>query len=199
MRCKEVKGLKIWKPSMSIVNKIQFNIQHSAFIIVLSLLVFCGCGYKPSSYYTKQVLGDKIYAKVLIDINDPENSVLIKDAINEAIVSRFKSKIANKRDLSNTELIVKFKSKSFTPIAYDKDGYVIAYKTKVSLNISYIDKFGKKGSMDVKGSYDFPIEANSVISDTKRFEAIKFASYKALSEFISKMSVKGMENVNKDK
>ncbi len=194
-----MKRLNIWKLTVGIIDKIQFDIQHSTFIIVLSLLVFSGCGYRPSSYYTKQVLGDKIYAKVLIDINDPENSVLIKDAVNEAIVNRFKSKIAKKKEFSNTDLIVKFKSKSFAPIAYDKDGYVIAYKAKVSLNISYRDKFGKKGNMNVKGSYDFPIEANSVISDTKRFEAIKFASYKALSEFISKMSVKGMQNVNKDK
>ncbi len=194
-----MKRLNIWKLTVGIIDKIQFDIQHSTFIIVLSLFVFSGCGYRPSSYYTKQVLGDKIYAKVLIDINDPENSVLIKDAVNEAIVNRFKSKIAKKKEFSNTDLIVKFKSKSFIPIAYDKDGYVIAYKAKVSLNISYRDKFGKKGNMNVKGSYDFPIEANSVISDTKRFEAIKFASYKALSEFISKMSVKGMQNVNKDK
>ena len=155
------------------------------------LLVMVGCGYKPSLYYTKKILGDKIYAQVYIDIKDPENSVLIKDAINEAIVSKFKSKIVDKKDIANTLLYVKFKSKSFIPIAYDKDGYVVAYKTKVVLNIAYVDKTGKKDSFDVSGTYDFPIEANSVISDTKRFEAIKFASYKAISEFISKISVKG--------
>ena len=157
------------------------------------LLVITGCGYKPSSYYTQKILGDKIYTEVYIDINDPENSVLIKDAVNEAIVSRFRSHIVDKKDLANTLFYVKFKSKSFTPIAYDKNGYVVAYKTKVLLNITYIDKAGKKDSFDVSGTYDFPIEANSVISDTKRFEAIKFASYKAISEFISKISVKGVK------
>jgi len=160
----------------------------------LMLLVITGCGYKPSSYYTKKILGDKIYTEVYIDINDPENSVLIKDAVNEAIVSKFRSKLVDKKDLANTIFYVKFKSKSFTPIAYDKDGYVVAYKTKVLLNITYIDKTGKKDSFDVSGTYDFPIEANSVISDSKRFEAIKFASYKAISEFISKISVKGVKS-----
>ena len=153
-----------------------------------------GCGYKPSSNYTKKILGDKIYAQVYIDIKDPENSVLIKDAINEAIVSKFRSKIVDKKELANSLFYVKFKNKSFIPIAYDRDGYVVAYKTKVLLNITYIDKIGRKDSFNVSGTYDFPIEANSVISDTKRFEAIKFASYKAISEFISKISVKGIDS-----
>ncbi len=162
------------------------------FIFIVSILIFFGCGYKPSSYYTKQIIGDKIYTKVYVDVKDPENSVLIKDAINEAIVTKFKSSIANNVADANSEFLVKFKSKSFEPIAYDKDGYVVSYKAKVSLKITYIDKFGKRDSFDVMGTYDFPIEANSVISDTKRFEAIKFASYKAISEFISKIAIKGM-------
>ena len=165
--------------------------------VALIFLFMMGCGYKPSSYYTKKILGDKIYAQVYIDIKDPENSVLIKDAINEAIVSKFRSKIVDKKELANSLFYVKFKSKNFIPIAYDRDGYVVAYKTKVLLNITYIDKIGKKDSFDVSGTYDFPIEANSVISDAKRFEAIKFASYKAISEFVSKISVKGI-NLSKN-
>jgi len=165
---------------------------------LLFLFIFIGCGYRPSSDYTKKILGDKIYTQVYIDINDPENSVLIKDAVNEAVVSKFKSKIVDKKELANTFFYVKFKSKSFTPVAYDRDGYVIAYKAKVLLNITYVDKTGKKGSFDVSGTYDFPIEANSVISDSKRFEAIKFASYKAISEFISRIAIKGLKSNNAD-
>ncbi len=167
--------------------------------ILFVFLFFTGCGYRPSSVYTKRVLGNKIYAEVMIDINDPENSVLIKDAINQAIVSQFKSQITDKKSEANTELYVKFNSIKFVPIAYDSNGYVISYKTEVVLNITYIDKFGKKGNLDINGTYDFPIEANSVISDTKRFEAIKFASYKAISEFISKIAIKGIINGNKNK
>jgi len=166
------------------------------FIIFVITFILIGCGYRPSSYYTKKILGDKIYTEVYIDINDPENSVLIKDAINEAIVSKFRSKIVDRIDKANSMFYVKFKSKSFTPIAYDKNGYVVAYKTKVLLGITYTDKRGKKDSFDVSGTYDFSIEANSVISDSKRFEAIKFASYKAISEFISKLSVKGIHLIN---
>ncbi len=165
-----------------------------SFIPIFILFLLTGCGYRPSSEYTKRVLGDKIYTKVYIDIKDPENSVLIKDAINEAIISKFRSKIVDNIQEANSSFYIKFKSKSFTPVAYDKNGYVVAYKTKVSLNISFVGKNGQKNSFNVSGTYNFPIEANSVISDTKRFEAIKFASYKAISEFVSKVAVSGINS-----
>ena len=161
------------------------------FMLIVSMFMIIGCGYKPSSYYEKIVLGDKIYAKVLMDIQNPENSVLVKDAINEAIVSKFKSKIVAKKIYADSQLYVKFNNIYFKPIAYDKDGYIISYKAEVSLDIKYIDKAGQQNSFTVNGSYDFPIEPNSVISDTKKFEAIKFSSYKAISEFVSKISILG--------
>ncbi len=174
------------------------NIIKTVFSFLLISVFLTGCGYRPSSYYTKKVLGNKIYAKVSIDINDPENSVLIKDAINEAIVTKFGANITDDKAYADSILLVKFKSTNFEPIAYDKDGYVVSYKAKVVLGITYTDKYGKTGSFDVEGSYDFPIEANSVISDSKRFEAIKFASYKAISEFVSKIAIKGIEKGNKN-
>ena len=82
------------------------------------------------------------------------------------------------------------------PIQYDKNGYVIAYKTYVDLLTQYRDRAGHRGAITSRGDYDFAIESNSVISDTKRFEAIKNASYKAIDEFISKLSVKGIKSDN---
>ena len=167
--------------------------------VLILFIFFVGCGYRPSSQYSKRILGNKIYAEVFIDVHNPENSVLIKDAVNEAIVAEFKSKIVDKKDEANSEFFVKFNSISFTPTAYDPNGYVVAYRATVSLNIIYIDKFGKKGTFNVSGIYDFSIEANSVISDTKRFDAIKFASYKAIGEFVSKVAIKGILNGNENK
>jgi len=61
------------------------------------------------------------------------------------------------------------------------------------LNIRHVAKDGRKETFSTSGEYDFPVEANSVISDTNRFEAIKYASLDALNEFVSKISVKGMQ------
>lgn len=160
-----------------------------SFYLFLSIFILAGCGYKPTSIYTKKVLGDKIYTQVNVYLRDPENSVLIKDAINEAIISRFKSSLAPKKD-ANSELIVKLRGVSFKPLQYDMNGYVIYYRAITTLKVDYKSKDFKKVFL-VSGNYDFPIEPNSVISETKRFEAIRESSKKALDKFVSQISIIG--------
>lgn len=157
--------------------------------LILIAAFFLSCGYKPTSIYTKEILGEKIYAEVEISLEDPENSIIIKDAVNEAIVSQFHSISTSKQDASS-QLYLVLNSVSFVPIQYDENGYAIAYKTYVSLKSRYIDKNKEQHIISTSGNYDFPIRSNSLISDTKRFEAIKFASQKALDELRSKIAVR---------
>ncbi len=156
------------------------------------LFIFIGCGYKPASYYTNRILKTKVYVDVKSSLRDPENTVLIKDAINEVLVSKFHS-ILSPLDKANLKFFIKLKSVSFEPIQYDQNGFVTAYKTVVVLDTLYKTK-SKQKRIITSGEYDFPIESNSIISDTKRFEAIKFASKKAIEEFISKIAIEGMSN-----
>ena len=143
--------------------------------------------------YTKNVLGKAIYVKVETSLNDPENSVLIRDAVNEAVIYKFNSKISKEKEAS-AKLFVKLEQVNFQPIEYDRNGYVIAYKTNVTLRTNYYNKLGKKKTLKTHGDYDFNIASNSVISDTKRFNAIKEASQKAIDAFISRISVEGVNN-----
>jgi hypothetical protein len=161
--------------------------------ILFSLIafVFISCGYKPTSIYTKEALGDKIYAEVTISLKDPENSVLIKDALNEAIVSQLRSQIVSKEE-ADSKFYINLSSVSFVPIQYDKNGYVIAYKTHVGLKTKYVDIDNNTHEIYTKGDYDFPIESSSLISDTKRFEAVKFASQKALDAVRSQIAMRSM-------
>lgn len=165
-----------------------FKILGSLFIV----LFISACGYKPSSHYAREVLGQKIHVEVAISRKDPKNSVLIKDAVNESVITRLGGKLSTKES-ADTELYVKIASTTFSPVLYDRDGYVISYKARVLLSIRYVTKDGKKATFSTSGEYDFPIEANSVISDTNRFEAIKYASLDALNEFVSQISIKGMK------
>jgi hypothetical protein len=155
------------------------------------LILTIGCGYKPTAVYTKNVLGDKIYAYVKTSLQDPENSVLIRDAVNEAIINKFHSELVLKDEATSTLYIV-LDSVRFLPIDYDKNGYVVAYKTIVDIKTTYRDRNGKESVIKTSGDYDFNIESNSVISDTKRFTAIKEASQKAIDAFISKLSIEGI-------
>jgi len=166
------------------------------FLLLVSL-IFSGCGYKPTYVYTKEVLGDNIYVDVDISLKDPQNSVLITDAINDVVISKFRSNLVMDKNLASSQLYISLGKVKFKPIQYDDNGYVVAYKTYVTLKTKYIDKSGKKKSITTEGNYDFGIEANSVISDNKRFEAIKFAALKAIDEMISKISIKGSTHDNK--
>lgn len=166
--------------------------------LFLGLLVVAfmqGCGYKPSSYYAKQALGSKMYAEVTISRQDPRNSVLIKDAVNEAVVSRFSGKLVS-REQAETVLHVSIQSISFSPTVYDSYGYVIAYKAIVVLAMEYENENKKVEKLTATGEYDFSITSNSVISDTSRFEAIRYAASDALDEFVSKIAIKGLRNGN---
>jgi hypothetical protein len=165
------------------------------FLGLLIIAFISGCGYKPSSYYAKQALGTKIYAEVTISRQDPRNSVLIKDAVNEAIVSRFGGKLVAKEQAESV-LHVSIQSISFSPTVYDTYGYVIAYKTTVVLAMNYEDENKKVEKLTATGEYDFSITANSVISDTSRFEAIRYSASDALDEFVSKIAIKGLRNGN---
>jgi len=165
-------------------------IHHPSSMIALSVIVLSGCGYKPTTLYTQHVLTDKIFTEVEIYLRDPENAVLVKDAMNEAIVSRFGARIAKRED-ATTQLKIAFKTVAFTPIQYDANGYAVYYRANVSLKIHYESPKGE-GDETVSGFYDFPIEPNAIISDAKRFEAIRFGAQKALDAFISRMAMRGV-------
>jgi len=165
---------------------------------LLIVVFLTACGYKPTAQYAREVLGERIHVDVTISRKDPKNSVLIKDAVNEAVITRLGGKLTSKQS-ADSELLVKIGSTTFSAILYNKSGYVTSYKAKVSLSIKYITKNGKSESFSTTGEYDFPIvenadgTTNSVISDSNRFEAIKEASLDALNEFVSQISIRGMK------
>jgi hypothetical protein len=159
-------------------------------IILISL--FGGCGYKPSSYYVKEVVGSKIYASVKILIEEPENSVLIEDALKEALKTRLNVSFAKEQN-SDSEIEVSLKNLYFRPLQ-SKDGYVVLYRTEITLKAKHIYMVGslqKVSYYDLEGFYEFPVRSNASISVAIKFDAIKFAALKALDTLIPKLALKG--------
>jgi len=153
------------------------------------LLSFSSCGYKPSAKYSRVVVGERISASVIISAQDPENTVLIKDAVDSAIMEVFHANLTT-RALSQTHLEFRINNPSYSPLQYDADGYVIAYRAKIVFMVNrYRDEVIK--TYATKGSYDFSIVANAVITDQERFNAIKYSSEKAIKSFIAQVSAEG--------
>ena len=156
------------------------------------ILLFTACGYKPSINYAKNEIQGNVFVDFSIDLQDPRNSVLIKDAMNEILIHNFGTKLVFDKKEAQTILNIRMKSISMEELQYDEYGFNKLYKAKVVISVMYKNQ-KKIRSFDVRGDYDFAIDTNSTITDTKRFEAIKNASSKALLEMISKIAVESFK------
>ncbi len=153
------------------------------------LFLMAGCGYSPASHYAKNVVGESVSTEVVISMEDPQNTVIIKDAVDTAIITKFRTALVSKSS-SKTHLKFSIASVGFSPLRYDTNGYVITYRTTVSMVVERISETSK-GHYAVSGVYDFNIEPNAIISDQARFEAIRQSSQKAIDAFIAQVAAQG--------
>jgi hypothetical protein len=161
------------------------------FILLIPFLFACS-GYKPSSQYVHEVVGENIYASVKTIIEEPENSFLIEDALKEALQTRLDVRFSS-RENADSELYLTLKSLEFRPLQYE-DGYVILYRTEVVLKARHIYKIhgiSRTSFYTLNGFYEFPVRPNVSISMAIKFDAIKSASLKAIDTLIPKLSHKG--------
>ena len=158
-------------------------------LVTLFLLELSGCGYKPSSKYSRKVIGEKVSTKVIISAQDPENTVLIKDAVDRAIIETFRASLVDQK-YATTHLTFSISEPRYTPIQYNGDGFVIAYRATVVLHIERETSEVKK-KYNARGNYDFTIAPNAVITDQERFNAIEYSTQKAIASFIAQVSAEG--------
>ena len=179
-------------------NKMLRSLNLVLITFVLSTL-FAGCGYRPASHYAKKEISGKVYVNLEVELSDPKNSVLIKDALNELLVHKLNAQLVYTEEEADTLMNISLGSVSLSEQSYGDDGYAKLYQATVSIYVDYQKKDQKKRSLSVSGRYDFSIDdGSSTISETKRFEAIKTASTKALDEVISKLAVQTFKkNVKK--
>ena len=150
---------------------------------------FNACGYKASAKYAREVVGEKISTSIYISQKDPENSVLVKDSIDKAIIQIFHSSLVDKR-YADTHLSFSVGNPTYTPVEYNASGYVVSYRATINLQIIRETDDVRK-SYSTSGTYNFAVVPNSVLSDQQRFNAIKFSAMKAISAFVAKVSAEG--------
>ncbi len=155
--------------------------------ICLSLLLL-GCGYQPLARYSEQQFGERIYVDISINYRDPENSVLIKDAILRSIVQRLGAKVAISPKEADSQIHVTLHNVRFASLAENTEGFTSFYRIFVTLRFRYYDKAGKVTEMDTIGRHTFSIDTHSILTDTRRLEAIEEASIQALDAFFAKIA-----------
>ena len=157
------------------------------------VLVFIGCGYKPSSYYAKNAITGNVYVELKVDINNAQNSVNVKDAMNEMVLNQFKASLSNDKNTADTLVTVELSSVSHTVISSDTDGYAQSYRTTVNISVRYQKKDAEVKSLSVSNYYDYSVDTDSVITDQKKNIAVKIAATKALSNIFSKIAINSMK------
>lgn len=159
--------------------------------LFIAFVLLSGCGYIPASKQARKVVGKNIFVEVTVSLQDPENAVLIKDAARKAVVTRFHSSLVPQSQ-AETTLWVNLSRIGFRPLQYDTNGYVIVYRANISISVTRRNK-GETQTYSSRGSYDFTIEPNAIITDTQRFEAIRQASLKALDSFVAQVGAEGTQ------
>lgn len=159
------------------------------FIALILVFIFNACGYKPTSSYTSKALSSNVFIEVPIDIDNARNSVLIKDALIELIVNKFKLKITTNKLLASSFIKAKLLSVSHKELQSDLSGYAKVYRETVTIQVIYNKKNQTSNVMTVSNYFDFIVNSDSTITQNKKDEAIKIAINKALSEVFSKIAV----------
>ena len=171
------------------------------FLALFIAIFICGCGYKPVSKISQDLIGDRVYVDVIISKEEPKNSVWIKDAVKEGMVARLNKNLSSKES-ADTSIIISVKDLNYEAIIYDEFGYITSYKAHLSLNYKTKFKDGSVVDIPATGEYDFSVArrqkdvrfADSILSDTQKYEAIKEASKEAFDEYIASLAVKGYRN-----
>lgn len=158
------------------------------FCLVLGLT---GCGYQPVSHYSENIFNDGVYVQVRINPSVPESGTSVKDAVNNAIIKRFHSKLKSKQE-AGSFLNITIQSITQTPIAYNQQGFVSYYRTNIVLLIEFKNIQGETFSVTNTGYYDYSADFTStIVLDQYRLESISNATNQALDKFISQVAYYG--------
>lgn len=158
-------------------------------MIISMVLLVTACGYKPSSHMIKKIFSDSIYVEVLVDRVEPENAPYIKDEINRLVYTRFKGRVVAKEE-AQSQMRISYAGSTFIPLSYE-NGYVTRYRANIRVNFDMVTKEGRI-QKSISTIVETDIQESSVNTSALRIEAIRIGMEKALDEFLSYVSAKGM-------
>ena len=164
------------------------------FILSFLVIIFTSCGYKPTINFAKEKYNNKSgFIEVSIDYDNANNSVYLKDALIEFAVNKLSLNLINNKKEAKIIISGKINSISQTQLQSDTTGFGKIYRENVSLAISINGK-----SYTLSSYYDFTVDPNSGITESKKEEAIKNAIKKALNSLFSKVAIEELKSKKRE-
>lgn len=159
--------------------------------VTLAIFFMHGCGYMPVSHYAQSIFNDGVYVEIVVNPSVPESSTGVKDAVNNAIIKRFHSKLKTKQE-AQSFLKIDVQSITQTPVAYNQQGFVSFYRTNIVLAFHFENAQGESFDVTNTGYYDYSADFTStIVLDQYRLESISNATNQALDKFISQVAYYG--------
>lgn len=169
--------------------------------ISLAAVVLAACGYAPIADLTSGFIAQDVFVESKISLQDPQNSVALKDAISNAVTHKLRRQIVPK-ELSQTQIVASLNSLTFTPVIYDSKGFITTYKAIVSITYE-VTNGEQRRRFTTSGEYSFTPTRQSTsfstssLSENERYNAILKASEDSFDDFISLLAVNSMVKESK--
>ena len=159
-------------------------------LLNLFVILIVGCGYRPTIDFAKDKYSNKKgFIEVNIDYDNANNSVYLKDALIEFAVNKLNLILVEDKNKAQIKIFGKINSISQTQLQSDTSGFGKIYRENVSLFIKINDK-----SYTLSSYFDFSIDPNSGVTESKKEEAIKNAIEKALNSLFSKVAIEELKS-----
>ena len=96
-----------------------------------------------------------VFVKLNVRLEDPKNSVLVKDAMNKILIQRLDSRIVSDEKLADVKMDLSISSIGFSVLQYDNACYNKLYKAVVVVKVDYT-----RVDNEVKKSFESPSDSN---------------------------------------
>lgn len=178
---------------LNLLNLFRFNRFNAKFLaqsLIIFLpfcaVIFSACGYAPISKYSRTAIGERIFVEIKTSLRYPQNSVELKDNLNNALITRLGAQIVPKEN-AETTLTAEITEASFYPVAENLTGFATSYRCDVILTITYQNKNGILRILQHRGRYNFSLGSSSIITDSVRTNAISIAANNAIDGIIAQI------------
>lgn len=159
-------------------------------LFVLFVIVFISCGYEPISSFANKTLGDRVFVNLIINLENPEDSIIAKDIMNKVIISRFHANISSKED-ADSIINMTISNINNSVIATDSKGLATFYRLSVEIDFSFKRDSNFVNYKDT-GYYDYAtLTQNLNATNTNREFALREAILQAVNKFVSRIAYEG--------
>lgn len=163
------------------------SVQRIGALAALLGIFLGGCGYRPIADYASEVFGKSVYVELGVNLESPESSVIVKDTVNKAILSRFLLSLAPK-DKADSILRVDVAEIKDESVATSQSGFTSFYDLTVTLRFSFKQRSGKMHHYTGSATVSYSVAKSPLDTDKNRTHAINRAALQVIDAFVSYMS-----------